>query len=136
MNTKVSMFALAILGTNLVVSCAAGQDTEGLGARKGSRISSITMPIPDKLKAYVAPDKINAFNLSVIPGACDQGVTGTTIQKVAGAIDANGPTLANEKIRQACAYTLILSLGKADASGTKLEKVYLTNDIEGRKTEI
>jgi hypothetical protein len=136
MSTNINMIAIATAAMTVIASCGVAPEAEDLGARKGSRISSITMPIPDRLKAYVAPDKINAFNLSIEPGTCDQGVTGTTITKVAGKIDGSGPTLANEKIRQACSYTLILSLGKVDATGTKLEKVYLTNDIEGRRTEI
>lgn len=136
MNNNVSLFALTLSAMTAFSSCLPRPESEGLAGRRGSRISSITMPIPDALKAHVGPDKINAFNLSIIPGTCDTGVTGTTLSKVAGKIDVSGPTLANEKIRQACAYTLLLSLGKADASGTKLEKVYLTNEIEGKKTEI
>jgi hypothetical protein len=118
------------------VSCQPRQDGQNIISGNRARFSSITMPISDKLKAYVAADKINAFSLSIVPGACDAGVTGTAISKVANKLELTGSTLMSEKLRQGCAYTLALSLGKADASGSKLEKIYLTNDVEGKKTEV
>jgi hypothetical protein len=128
--------ALATIAMALSASCLPRPDSQGIRSGSRSRISSITMPLPDKLKQYVGPEKINAFSLNIIPGTCDAGVTGTTVNKLAGKVDINGSTLDSEKIRQGCAYTLTLSLGKADASGSKLEKIYLTNELQGKKTEI
>jgi hypothetical protein len=101
-----------------------------------SQVASITMPVPEKLKPVIAPDKVTAFSLSITPGTCDAGVTGTKVQKEALELTLNGATLADEKVKKGCAYTLIISMGKANAAGTALEKIYLTNDIDGKRTEI
>jgi len=127
--------ALISIGAVVWTACVpALRSQNGMG--RGTRLASVTMPVPEKLKAYVGPDKINAYDLSITPGACDAGVTGTTIQKKAEKLELSGSTLANEKLRQGCAYTLVLSLGKADAANTKLEKVYLTNDMADKRTLI
>ena len=129
-------FTLVILATGVVSSCLPtnGYDAEKIGAR--SRMASISMPVPEKLKNYIGPDKINSFNLSITPGVCDPGITGTKVEKIAEKLDLNGASLANEKLRQGCAYTLVISLGKADQSNTKLEKIYLSNDAEAQRTQI
>ena len=105
-------------------------------APSGARLASITMPMPDKLKSLIGPTKINAYSLSIKPGTCDSGVTGTQIEKIAEDLDTNGATLASETIKQGCEYTLAISLGKADAQKTKLEKIYLTNDTSDKRTQI
>jgi hypothetical protein len=99
-------------------------------------MASISMPIPDTLKNHVSPEKINAYSLSIVPGTCDAGVNGTKIEKTAVKLEVTGATLANEKLRQGCSYTLTLSLGKADSAFTKLEKIYLTNDFDQKRTQI
>jgi hypothetical protein len=104
--------------------------------KSSSRLATITMPVPDKLKSLIGPNKINAYSLVITPGSCDAGVVGTTVEKIADDLDMNGATLANEKIKQGCDYTLVISLGKADAGKTKLEKVYLTNDAQDKRTRI
>lgn len=129
-------FGLRLLSVALVTSCLPQTAADGVGGRSRSRISSITMPVPDKLKPLVAPEKINAYSLSIISGTCDSGITGTKIEKPSVKLELGGGTLANEKLKQGCAYTLIISLGKADSSGSKLEKIYLTNDTEARRTQI
>jgi hypothetical protein len=134
MQSLVGVFSIA--GTLLLASCLPSRlaDESVAGAR--SRMASITMPVPDKLKNYIGPDKINAYDLSITPGACDQGVTGTTIRKVSQPLDLNGVSFANEKLRQGCAYTLVIALGRADQMQQNLAKIYLSNDLDGRRTEI
>jgi hypothetical protein len=101
-----------------------------------SRTSSVTMAVPDKLKAWITAGKINGYTLSITPGTCDANVTGTTIQKAVLPLIASQTTLANETLRQGCSYTLVLTLGKLDQSNVKLEKILLTNDLDGRRTQI
>jgi hypothetical protein len=136
MSQIVKNIALASMLASAVASCQPRQDGQNISGGNRAKFSSITMPISDKLKAYIAADKINAFSLSIVPGTCDAGITGTTVSKVASKLELTGSTIMSEKLRQGCAYTLALSLGKADATGSKLEKIYLTNDVEGKKTEV
>ena len=110
-------------------------DSQG-PTRGRSKLASITMPVPDKLKALIGSDKINAYSLSVTPGSCDSGVVGTKVEKIADQLSATGASLADAKVKQGCEYTLAVSLGKADTTGTKLEKIYLTNDVDGKRTQI
>ena len=133
--SMVKYVALVSIGTIVWTACVPVlRNQNGMG--RGSRLASVTMPVPEKLKAFIGPDKINAYSLSITPGACDSGVTGTTIVKTAEKLEFTGATLANEKLRQGCAYTLVLSLGKSDEANTKLEKVYLTNDLSDKRTLI
>jgi hypothetical protein len=136
MVANISRLASVTLSVATFGACAAKVDQNERGIRGGSRMSSITMPIPEALKAHVAEDKINAMNLSIVPSNCDLGVTGTTVNRKAIKVDVVNFVLANEKIRQACEYTLVLSLGRANSSRTELEKVYLTNDTDGKRTKI
>jgi len=136
--TLASKASLGVAAGSLIAMTAcvprvANPDYQG---RNGSKLASITMPVPDKLRALIGPEKINAYSLVIIPGTCDTGVTGTSVEKIAQDLDMNGASLANEKIKQGCDYTLIISLGKADAQKTKLEKVYLTNDAQDKRTQI
>ncbi len=101
-----------------------------------SNMSSITMLIPDQIKPYVADGRLDAYNLAIVPGACDDGVVGKSIMKVAQKIDISSGKLSDEKLVRGCAYTLTMSLGKSDKEGSKLEKIYLTNDQDGKRTEI
>lgn len=120
----------------MLTSCKV-QAVDPIQPRKSSsRLATITMPVPDKLKSLIGPGKINAYSLIITPGDCDPGVVGTTVEKIAEDLDLNGATLANEKIKQGCDYTLVISLGKADEQKTKLEKIYLTNDAQDKRTQI
>lgn len=126
-----------IASSTLVLIGCKSQVMDPIQPRKNSsRLATITMPVPDKLKSLIGPDKINAYSLVITPGDCDAGVTGTTIEKIAQDLELSGATLANEKIKQGCSYTLVISLGKADATKTKLERVYLTNDAQDKRTQI
>ena len=128
-----SVIALA----SFVTLSACGVKTLNQGSLPGtSHMASITMPVPEKLKALIGPDKISAYSLTITPGTCDPGVTGTKIEKTAQQLTLSGASLANEKLNKGCAYTLIVSLGKANAAGTALDKTYLTNDMSGKRTEI
>lgn len=133
-----SAMTLGVVVTGLgIFSGCKSQMIDPVQPRKNSsRLSTITMPVPDKLKSLIGPTKINAYSLVITPGSCDPGVTGTTVEKIAQDLDLNGATLANEKIKQGCDYTLIISLGKADAEKTKLDKIYLTNDAQDKRTQI
>jgi hypothetical protein len=133
---RLTTAGIAAAGLGLFSACKM-QTFDPVQPRKSSsRLSTITMPVPDKLKSLIGPNKINAYSLVITPGNCDAGVTGTSVEKIAQELDLNGATLANEKIKQGCDYTLVISLGKADAGKTKLEKVYLTNDAQDKRTEI
>jgi len=128
--------ALSTTFLTIFASCQPRPESQDAWPGSRAHFSSITMPISDKLKTYMGADKINAFSLNIAPSACDAGVTGTTVDKVATKLELAGSTILSEKLRQGCAYTLTLSLGKADASGSKLEKIYLTNEAQGKKTEV
>lgn len=131
---KTIIIASTFFATNLLTACLAKAPAQYPGGRSGaSKVASVTMPIPPAMKPFVAEDKINAYSLVITGGACLDGATGTTINKPFAKLSPDDK-LANEKIRKACDYTVILSLGKADAAGTKMEKIYLTNDIEGKRT--
>ena len=128
-----SVIALA----SFVTLSACGVKTLNQDSLPGtSHMASITMPVPEKLKALIGPDKVSAYSLNITPGTCDPGVTGTKIEKTAQQLTLSGASLANEKLNKGCAYTLIVSLGKANAAGTALDKTYLTNDMTGKRTEI
>jgi hypothetical protein len=133
---KAATAIIAASSFGLFSGCKA-QAVDPIQPRKSSsRLATITMPVPDKLKSLIGPTKINAYSLVITPGNCDAGVVGTTVEKIAEDLDMNGATLANEKIKQGCDYTLVISLGKADAAKSKLEKVYLTNDAQDKRTQI
>jgi hypothetical protein len=101
-----------------------------------SRTSSIFVAMPDKLKALIGPGKITGYSLSVTPSNCEPTATGTKIDALVRSLDAAATTLTNERLEKGCDYTLLLSLGKLDASATKIEQVYLTNDSDGHRTNI
>ena len=132
---KSPMLIVVCLTGLIFSSCLAKGITTTTPAVGGSKLSSITMPIPPALKTSVSPDKINAYSLDIKGGDCDPSGKGTDIGKPFNKL-ASDDTLANEKIRRACAYTVVLTLGKSDAAGLKMEKIYLTNDIEGQRTQI
>lgn len=136
MTRSFSQSVLVLLSLSQLASCLPRPVDGGTSVRGRSRVSSITMPVPDKIKSLIGADKINSYSLKVEPGICDAGINGTRIDKASGKLELGGGILANEKLRQGCAYTLILSLGKSDATGTKLEKIYLTNDVESLRTQI
>lgn len=122
------------LGLGLI-SCSL-HSNDGLHNSNRSNVSSITMMIPDQIKPFLADGRLDAYNLAIVTGVCDQGVIGKSIVKVAQKIDVASGKLSDEKLSRGCAYTLTMSLGKADKDSTKLEKVYLTNDQDGKRTEI
>ncbi len=126
-----------IVGFTLVgVSCRL-KPIDDIGASGGSsRVSSVSMPIPAKLKPYMGDDKVNAWALSVVGGACANGTTTPVSHKEKFGLFSVSDVLINEKITANCAYTFVLSLGKASADKTKLETIYLTNDMDGKRTEI
>jgi hypothetical protein len=99
-------------------------------------LSWITMPIPDQIKPHIAENKINAYSLSITAGACDPGVVAQSVSLNMVSLDLAGGKLVNEKLVPGCAYTLALSLGHADAARTMMQKTYLTNDQDGKRTEI
>jgi hypothetical protein len=107
--------------------------TVGDNIHNNSHTSSIEVPLPDKIKALIAPGKITGSSFGVTPSHCASGVTGTTIEPVAKLVDAAGLAAVKEKLVQGCDYSFVLSFGKLDSSGTKLEKIYLTNDIDGNR---
>ena len=63
-------------------------------------------------------------------------MTATDIHKEAQPVAINGGMLIQSSIKQGCAYTLTLSFGNAATYGTKIDQVYLTNDTDGKRTEI
>jgi uncharacterized protein YkwD len=121
----------------LTISCQIRPGANGGGPGAGSsRTSSVTMPIPEKLKKYLGPDKINAWSLSVIGGTCSKSdVVPVTFKDKFGVL-SDSDVLINERITAHCAYTFVLALGKSNPEKTKLEKIYLTNDLEGKRTEV
>lgn len=124
-----------LCATSLFVACR----TTGVGGNNyhnNSHVSSIEMPLPDKIKSLIGPGKITGSSFAVTPSRCAAGVTGTKIEPVAKPVDAAGLSAVKEKLAQGCDYTFVLSFGKLDTAGTKLEKIYLTNDSDGIRTMI
>jgi uncharacterized protein YkwD len=120
----------------LPVSCRL-KPIDDIGSAGGaSRVSSVSMPIPAKLKPYLGDGKIDAWSLSIVAGTCSSGAPVPVSHKEKFGLFSNSDVLISEKITANCAYTFVLSLGKASADKTKLEKVYLTNDLDGKRTEI
>lgn len=117
------------------ISCSI-HSNESLHNPNRSNLSSIVMLIPDQIKPYISDGRLDAYNLSIMPGACEEGVVGKSIIKIAQRIDVASGKLSDEKLVRGCAYTLTMSLGKSDKEGSKLEKIYLTNDQDGKRTEI
>lgn len=136
MMTITHQTTLAAIGMMMLASCSPKLADQNSNRYGNSKVASITMPVPDKIKGLVGPGKIDAYSLSVTPGACDNGVTGSTINKVAAELTTAGMSLPSEKIKKGCAYTIVLSLGKANSAKSILEKIYLTNDIAGKHTEL
>ncbi len=132
-NLKKLVFVVGVLAAT--AGCSTDQN-ELVNSRGGaSKISSVTMPIPDKLKSYMGVGKIDAWSLSVIGGECANGAQSVSHKEKFGVFkDSN--VLISEKINSGCAYTFVLSLGKANADKSKLEAVYLTNDLDGKRTEL
>jgi hypothetical protein len=125
-----------LLWLGLALSSCSLHKADGLNNPNQSKLSSITMLIPDQIKPFVTDGRIDAYSLSIIPGACEAGIIGKSIVKVAEKLtDASGK-LADEKLVRGCAYTLSMSLGKSDKDGSKLDKIYLTNDQDGKRTQI
>lgn len=120
----------------LTISCRL-RPIDDIGSMGGaSRVSSVSMPVPAKLKPYLGDGKIDAWSLSIIGGACANGLATPVSHKEKFGMFSGSDVLISEKITANCAYTFVLSLGKASADKTKLEKVYLTNDLDGKRTEI
>jgi uncharacterized protein YkwD len=59
----------------------------------------------------------------------------TNIQNKFGVLTSQ-KVLLSEKVTSGCAYTFVLSLGRADDAKTKLEKIYLTNDTADHRTSL
>lgn len=130
---------LAVCGIgfiSIMASCSGRGDLVTPGRQGGgSRMSSVTMSIPDKIKPYMGDGKINAWSLSLIGGECANGGSSLSTRDKFG-IFADGPALISEKISTGCAYTIILSLGKANTDKSGLDSIYLTNDLDGKRTEL
>ena len=126
---------LMVISGALLASCMLSNADKFKNPNPGD-LSSITMPIPDQIKQYMSEDKINAYSLSITAGACDPGVIARSVSQKMVSLDLTGGYLANEKLVPGCAYTLALSLGHADAARTIMQKTYLTNDQDGKRTEI
>ncbi len=125
----------SVCAVTLLMSCTINTN-DGLQNPDQSRMSSIVMLIPEQIKSFVSDGRLDAYSLSIKPVVCDDGVVGRSIIKVAQKISLTNSKLADEKIVRGCSYTLAMSLGKSDKSRLKLDKVFLTNDQDGRRTEI
>ena len=136
MMTITHQTTLAAIGMMILAGCSPKLADQNNGRYGTSKVASITMPVPDKIKSLIAPGKIDAYSLSITPGACDNGVTGTTISKIAAEMTTGGINLPSEKIPRGCAYTIILSMGKANTGKTALDKIYLTNDVDGKRIQL
>lgn len=135
---KKSNFATATLfmmASSLFVSCGTAS-IDAKAARNQSKTSSIAMPMPDKLKALIGPNKINGYSFALESSNCQGSVVGTNIAPSVKNLDSTGLFLANERVQQGCDYTIIISLGKLDAAGVNLEKIYLTNNVDGQRTKV
>jgi uncharacterized protein YkwD len=129
----------------LAVICVAGillsgciSSIGGAGRRDGvnsSNMSSVAMPLPEKLAPYMKPGKLDAYSLSIIGAECESGKSPTVMREKFGLLSGNKVQL-NEKIVSGCAYTFALSLGKADAAKQGLERVYFTNDSAEHRTSV
>ncbi|MCX6116124.1 MAG: hypothetical protein NT027_01170 [Proteobacteria bacterium] len=125
--------ALIIFGT--IQSCMPKRVTGLSEPSKNSKMASVNMPIPDSLKSNVQSGAIDGLTLEVIGGTCTDNSSGTNIPKSLRKIGSNGK-VADEKLKKNCDYTIVLSLGKASANGMSLEKIYLTNDMDGIRTQV
>jgi hypothetical protein len=126
---------LALPSLYIMTAC---QARKSIGQRSAAeaRLSSITMPLPAAIKEHVGDDKINALSLTIEGNSCENdGVEATQISRSALRMTSDDK-LANEKVRRGCDYELTLSLGQASDDATKLSKVYLTNDRDGKRTKI
>ncbi len=120
----------------LAISCRLKPIDDIRSAGGAARISSVSMPVPEKLKPYLVDGKIDAWSLSIIGGVCANGAMTPVSHKEKFGLFSGSDILLSEKITANCAYTFTMSLGKASADKTKLEKVYLTNDLDSKRTEI
>lgn len=133
MALRLPILALAL------TSCSTEHDIEGMGGRQAaghSRVSSVTIPVPDQLQPFLGEEKINSLNLRITPTICDDGIDGTRVEKFITSFGANSPALAKERLKKGCTYALALSLGKANSDKTDFQNIYLTNDTESLRTKI
>jgi len=127
-----------IIVAGLTTACGQSEDhaVGPVQGAVGSKVSSVSIPTPPALMPYLGRDKINSLYLKINPEQCITGVSGTSIEKfIPNFADAAG-FLANEKVRNGCLYTVTLSLGKATASGTGFERIYLTNDAPNLRASV
>lgn len=129
---RLSMVTLAL------TSCSTEHDIDSVGGQPASqsRVSSVTIPIPDQLQPYLGEEKINSLRLRITPSMCDDGIEGTRVDKFIAVFGANSPVLAKERLKKGCTYALALSLGKANSNKTDFQSIYLTNDTQSLWTTI
>lgn len=133
-----SLTIIITIVTALTVSCGQQAETENsiVYPATYSQISSVSIPVPNELKQFIAEEKINSLHLKITPRSCDEGVVGTNIEKFVPNFGQSNSALANERLRKGCTYSLAISLGKANSSRTGFEKIFLTNDTENLRTTI
>ena len=123
-----------------LLSTSCGQQTENENSivypASYSQISSVSIPVPNELKPFISEEKINSLYLKITPLICDDGVVGTTIERFISNFTQNNTTLANERLKKGCTYSLAVSLGKANSSRSGFEKIFLTNDTANLRTTI
>ena len=122
----------------LLASCANEEQINPAPVSPASagRLSSINIPVPTNLQGFLGPYKINSLQLKISPTTCENGTTGTVIEKFFPNFGIGSGSLANEKIKRGCSYELGISLGKVNGNQNGFEKIYLTNDTDALRTRI
>ena len=113
-----------------LAGCANDSDDgqSGVMPAANSALSSITIPMPESLKPFLGPGKIDSLQLKVVPRLCVSGVVGTTVDRFVPNFVSTSETIASTRLKKGCSYALSLSFGRANASASGFEKIYLTND--------
>lgn len=129
---------LSLVAVLNLAGCANDSDDGQSGVRPAvnSALSSITIPMPDSLKPFLGPGKIDSLQLKVVPRLCVSGVVGTTIDRFVPNFVSTSETIASTRLKKGCSYALSLSFGRANAGTSGFEKIYLTNDTPQTLTSI
>lgn len=93
---------------------------------KSSKLSTVKITPPAQLESKIQTGVIDALSIEIIPGNCEDGSQGTRVKKTILQIQS-GTSLKNIKVKSKCDYKIILEMGKLDAAGGSLGKVYLSN---------